>query len=156
RIAVALWSSSSRSSDSIEQGCDGMAMTRIRVALLPSAVCIAGTDPVLKIKDTLTGEVATDRETGASLYTVTVMLMEVRPGRGPEDHRPGDGSCGRAEAGGDGTAGGTVRAPVGADLQRSALRRRRLPGRPPGAGDGGGDPVIRFEHRTLERELSPL
>lgn len=28
-----------------------MAMTRIRVALLPSAVCIAGTEPVLKIKD---------------------------------------------------------------------------------------------------------
>ncbi|MEU4002395.1 hypothetical protein AB0F32_07855 [Streptomyces albidoflavus] len=52
-----------------------MAMTRIRVALLPSAVCIAGTDPVLKIKDQQTGEVATDRETGASLYTVTVMLM---------------------------------------------------------------------------------
>ncbi|WP_412126251.1 hypothetical protein [Streptomyces subrutilus] len=53
-----------------------MAMTRIRVALLPSAVCIAGTDPTLKIKDQQTGEVATDRETGASLYTVTVMLME--------------------------------------------------------------------------------
>ncbi|MDH6434808.1 hypothetical protein M2158_003285 [Streptomyces sp. SAI-144] len=50
-----------------------MAMTRIRVALLPSAVCIAGTDPALKIKDQQTGEVATDRETG---YTVTVMLME--------------------------------------------------------------------------------
>ena len=45
-----------------------MAMTRIRVALLPSAVCIAGTDPALKIKDQQTGEVATDRETGASLY----------------------------------------------------------------------------------------
>lgn len=53
-----------------------MAMTRIRVALLPSAVCIAGTEPVLKIKDQQTGEVATDRETGESLYTVTVMLME--------------------------------------------------------------------------------
>ncbi|MFE4913007.1 hypothetical protein ACFRCX_15905 [Streptomyces sp. NPDC056652] len=53
-----------------------MAMTRIRVALLPSAVCIAGTEPVLKIKDQQTGEVATDRETGASLHTVIVMLME--------------------------------------------------------------------------------
>ncbi|MFE0858223.1 SCO3933 family regulatory protein [Streptomyces mutabilis] len=53
-----------------------MAMSRIRVALLPSAVCIAGTEPVLKIKDQQTGEVATDRETGQSLYTVTVMLME--------------------------------------------------------------------------------
>jgi hypothetical protein len=53
-----------------------MAMSRIRVALLPSAVCIAGTEPVLKIKDQQTGEVATDRETGASLYTVTVMLWE--------------------------------------------------------------------------------
>ncbi|OKI49090.1 SCO3933 family regulatory protein [Streptomyces sp. MJM1172] len=53
-----------------------MAMTRIRVALLPSAVCIAGTEPVLKIKDQQTGEIATDRETGESLYTVTVMLME--------------------------------------------------------------------------------
>ncbi|MBW5254672.1 hypothetical protein JGS39_37930, partial [Streptomyces sp. P01-B04] len=37
---------------------------------------MAGTDPTLKIKDQQTGEVATDRETGASLYTVTVMLME--------------------------------------------------------------------------------
>ncbi|BBB00176.1 putative replication activator protein [Actinacidiphila reveromycinica] len=51
-------------------------MTRIRVALPPSVVCIAGTDPTLKIKDQQTGEVATDRETGASLYTVTVMLMQ--------------------------------------------------------------------------------
>lgn len=30
---------------------------------------------LLKIKDQQTGEVATDRETGASLYTVTVMLI---------------------------------------------------------------------------------
>jgi hypothetical protein len=51
-------------------------MPRIRVALLPSSVCVAGTGPVLKIKDQQTGEVATDRETGESLYTVTVMLME--------------------------------------------------------------------------------
>ncbi|MFF4830449.1 hypothetical protein [Streptomyces sp. NPDC001315] len=67
-------------------------MTRIRVALLPSTVCIAGPEPVLKIKDQQTGEVATDRETSASLYTVTVMLMEV--GR----------AGGRAQAGRDGRA----------------------------------------------------
>ncbi|WP_435885717.1 SCO3933 family regulatory protein [Streptomyces subrutilus] len=44
--------------------------------MLKTAVCVAGTEPVLKIKDQQTGEVATDRETGDSLYTVTVMLME--------------------------------------------------------------------------------
>jgi len=53
-----------------------MAMTRIRVGLLPSAVCMTGTEAVLKIKDPQTGEIATDRETGEHLYTVTVMLME--------------------------------------------------------------------------------
>ncbi|MEU4297176.1 SCO3933 family regulatory protein [Kitasatospora aureofaciens] len=53
-----------------------MAMARIRVGLLPSAVCMAGTEATLKIKDPQTGEVATDRETGEHLYTVTVMLME--------------------------------------------------------------------------------
>ncbi|MFB0627546.1 hypothetical protein [Streptomyces sp. AB3(2024)] len=53
-----------------------MPMPRIRVAMQKTAVCIAGTEPVLKIKDQQTGEVATDRETGESLYTVTVMLME--------------------------------------------------------------------------------
>ncbi|MFE6554255.1 hypothetical protein ACFVHS_38570 [Streptomyces sp. NPDC057746] len=31
---------------------------------------------MLKIKDQQTGEVATDRETGASLHTMMVMLME--------------------------------------------------------------------------------
>ncbi|MFJ7193612.1 SCO3933 family regulatory protein [Streptomyces bacillaris] len=49
---------------------------RIRVGLSRAAVCVAGTEAVLKIKDQQTGEVATDRETGESLYTVTVMLME--------------------------------------------------------------------------------
>ncbi|WTA54946.1 hypothetical protein OIP63_31010 [Kitasatospora purpeofusca] len=53
-----------------------MAMTRIRVGLLPSAVCMTGTDATPKIKDPQTGEIATDRETGEHLFTVTVMLME--------------------------------------------------------------------------------
>ncbi|MFE5868309.1 hypothetical protein ACFQ6V_06575 [Streptomyces roseifaciens] len=53
-----------------------MAMTRIRVGLLPSAVLMAGTMPAPKIKDPETGEIATDRDTGESLYTVTAMLME--------------------------------------------------------------------------------
>ncbi|MGW2366891.1 SCO3933 family regulatory protein [Streptomyces sp. NPDC001667] len=53
-----------------------MTMTRIRVALLPSAVMMAGTLPAPKIKDPATGEIATDRDSGESLYTVTVMLME--------------------------------------------------------------------------------
>ncbi|KIE28157.1 regulatory protein [Streptomyces sp. MUSC 125] len=53
-----------------------MAMSRIRVALLPSQVWIAGTEATLKIKDMETGEIARDRDSGESLYTVTVMLME--------------------------------------------------------------------------------
>ncbi|WKU45939.1 hypothetical protein Q3V23_18780 [Streptomyces sp. VNUA116] len=53
-----------------------MAMTRIRVGLLPSAVLMAGTMPAPKIKDPETGEIATDRDTGESLYTVTAMLIE--------------------------------------------------------------------------------
>lgn len=53
-----------------------MAMTRIRVGLLPSTVFMAGTEATLKIKDPQTAEIATDRETGEHLYTVTGMLME--------------------------------------------------------------------------------
>ncbi|MDJ0342517.1 hypothetical protein [Streptomyces sp. PH10-H1] len=51
-------------------------MTRIRVAVLPITNYLAGTDATVKIKDPQTGEIATDRETGEHLYTVTVMLME--------------------------------------------------------------------------------
>lgn len=43
-------------------------------------MCITGTEPALKIKDQQTGEVATYRETGASLYTVTVMLVDTTTG----------------------------------------------------------------------------
>ncbi|MGV9856569.1 SCO3933 family regulatory protein [Streptomyces sp. NPDC003442] len=53
-----------------------MAMTRIRVGLLPSTQFIAGTLPVPKVKDPNTGEVATDRDTGETLHTLTVFLME--------------------------------------------------------------------------------
>ncbi|MFF7648713.1 hypothetical protein ACFZCY_02425 [Streptomyces sp. NPDC007983] len=52
-----------------------MAMTRIRVGLLPSTQFIAGTRPMPKVKDPETGVVATDRD-GESLYTLTVFLME--------------------------------------------------------------------------------
>ncbi|MFJ8041368.1 hypothetical protein ACIRBX_12765 [Kitasatospora sp. NPDC096147] len=37
---------------------------------------MTGTDATPKIKDPQTGEIATDRETGEPLFTVTVMLME--------------------------------------------------------------------------------
>ncbi|WP_079152432.1 hypothetical protein [Streptomyces sp. RTd22] len=53
-----------------------MAMTRIRVGLLPSTMFIAGTAPVPKIKDPETGVLATDRDTGETLHTLTVFLME--------------------------------------------------------------------------------
>ncbi len=53
-----------------------MAVTRIRVGLLPTTQLMAGTLPAPKIKDPQTGEIATDRDTGEQLYTVTVMLME--------------------------------------------------------------------------------
>ncbi|MEU1941381.1 hypothetical protein ABZ554_02720 [Streptomyces sp. NPDC020125] len=53
-----------------------MAMTRIRVGLLPSTQFIAGTAPVPKVKDPETGVLATDRDTGETLHTLTVFLME--------------------------------------------------------------------------------
>ncbi|NIY65387.1 SCO3933 family regulatory protein [Streptomyces malaysiensis] len=53
-----------------------MAMTHIRVGLLPSTQFIAGTLPVPKIKDPETGEVATDHDTGETLHTLAVFLME--------------------------------------------------------------------------------
>ncbi|MFF7650425.1 hypothetical protein ACFZCY_11290 [Streptomyces sp. NPDC007983] len=53
-----------------------MAMTRIRVGLLPSTMFIAGTAPVPKIKDPESGTLATDRDTGEFLHTLTVFLME--------------------------------------------------------------------------------
>ena len=53
-----------------------MAMTRIRVGLLPSTMFIAGTAPIPKVKNPETGELATDRDTGETLHTLTVFLME--------------------------------------------------------------------------------
>jgi len=53
-----------------------MAMTRIRVGLLSGAACLVGTLPEPKIADRQTGQVATDRETGATLVQLTMMLME--------------------------------------------------------------------------------
>ncbi|MEV0282443.1 hypothetical protein AB0I22_39665 [Streptomyces sp. NPDC050610] len=53
-----------------------MATTRIRVGLLPSTMFMAGTAPVPKVKDPQTGELATDRDTGETLFTMTVFLME--------------------------------------------------------------------------------
>lgn len=53
-----------------------MAMIRIRVGLLPSTQFIAGTAPIPKVKNPETGEVATDRDTAETLYTLTVFLME--------------------------------------------------------------------------------
>jgi len=51
-------------------------MARIRVGLLPSTMFMVGTLPVPKIADQETGKIATDRDTGEDLFTLTVFLME--------------------------------------------------------------------------------
>ncbi|MFH0243264.1 hypothetical protein ACGRHY_12725 [Streptomyces sp. HK10] len=51
-------------------------MARIRVGLLPSTKFMVGTLPVPKYADQEKTQIATDRETGQPLYTVTVFLME--------------------------------------------------------------------------------
>ncbi|MEU5833961.1 hypothetical protein [Streptomyces diacarni] len=51
-------------------------MARIRVGLLPSTMFMVGTLPVPKIADQETGKIATDRDTGEDLFTMTVFLME--------------------------------------------------------------------------------
>jgi hypothetical protein len=53
-----------------------MATTRIRVGLLPSTMFMVGTLPVPKVADQETGRIATDRDSGEDLYTLTVFLME--------------------------------------------------------------------------------
>ncbi|MGW6459000.1 SCO3933 family regulatory protein [Streptomyces sp. NPDC055078] len=51
-------------------------MARIRVGLLPSASFMVGNLPVPKYTDQEKTQFATDRETGAKLYTVTLFFME--------------------------------------------------------------------------------
>lgn len=51
-------------------------MARIRVGLLPSASFMVGNLPVPKYTDQEKTTFATDRETGAKLYTVTLFFME--------------------------------------------------------------------------------
>ncbi|MFE9567474.1 hypothetical protein ACFYMW_03095 [Streptomyces sp. NPDC006692] len=51
-------------------------MTRIRVGLLDSTNFMCGTLPVPKYTDVENGIIATDRESGQPLYTVTLFLME--------------------------------------------------------------------------------
>jgi hypothetical protein len=51
-------------------------MARIRVGLLPSASFMVGTLPVPKYSDQEKTQFATDRETGAKLYTLTLFFME--------------------------------------------------------------------------------
>ncbi|GLW17271.1 hypothetical protein Stsp01_40140 [Streptomyces sp. NBRC 13847] len=53
-----------------------MARTSIRVGLLPSTRFMLGALPVPKYTDLESGIFATDRETGAKLYTVMIFLME--------------------------------------------------------------------------------
>ncbi|MEU5214701.1 hypothetical protein AB0G79_00660 [Streptomyces sp. NPDC020807] len=50
-------------------------MARIPVLVKPTDTYITGTGAAPKIKNPETGEIATDRDTGESLYTVTVMQM---------------------------------------------------------------------------------
>ncbi|MGI5469896.1 hypothetical protein [Streptomyces sp. CA-132043] len=76
-----------------------MAMTRIRVGFAPDSRFMVGIAPMPKVKDPETGEIATDRETGKTLYTVTLFLTEegraemlkltVPQGGFPEDLAPG-------------------------------------------------------------------
>ncbi|MET7386512.1 hypothetical protein ACFYPT_19275 [Streptomyces sp. NPDC005529] len=51
-------------------------MARIRVGLLPSASFMVGTLPIPKYADAEKTQFATDRETGAKLYTITLFFME--------------------------------------------------------------------------------
>jgi hypothetical protein len=51
-------------------------MARIRVGLLPTTTFMVGTLPVPKYADQEKTQFATDRETGARLFTVTVFFME--------------------------------------------------------------------------------
>lgn len=51
-------------------------MARIRVGLLPSSSFMVGTHAVPKYADAEKTQIATDRETGAKLYTITVFFME--------------------------------------------------------------------------------
>ncbi|MFD7566279.1 hypothetical protein ACFV7O_24085 [Streptomyces tendae] len=51
-------------------------MARIRVGLLPTAAFMVGTPPVPKYADAEKTQFATDRETGAKLYTITLFFME--------------------------------------------------------------------------------
>ncbi|MCI3240882.1 MULTISPECIES: hypothetical protein [Streptomyces] len=51
-------------------------MPRIRVGVLPSTSFVAGTLAVPKYSDAEKTQFATDRETGAKLFTVTLFLME--------------------------------------------------------------------------------
>lgn len=50
-------------------------MARIQVLVKPTDTYITGTNGAPKIKNPETGEIATDRDTGETLYTVTVMQM---------------------------------------------------------------------------------
>ncbi|MFE9699466.1 hypothetical protein [Streptomyces sp. NPDC006270] len=50
-------------------------MARIPVLVKPTDTYITGTGGAPKIKNPETGEIATDRDTGETLYTVTVMQM---------------------------------------------------------------------------------
>lgn len=50
-------------------------MARIPVLVKPTDNYITGTGGAPKIKNPETGEIATDRDTGETLYTVTVMQM---------------------------------------------------------------------------------
>ncbi|MEW2219326.1 hypothetical protein AB0939_08430 [Streptomyces sp. NPDC006990] len=51
-------------------------MARIRVGLLPSTSFMVGNMAVPKYSDAEKTQFATDRETGAKLFTVTLFLME--------------------------------------------------------------------------------
>jgi hypothetical protein len=51
-------------------------MARIRVGLLPSTSFMVGNLAVPKYSDAEKTQFATDRETGAKLFTVTLFLME--------------------------------------------------------------------------------
>ncbi|MFD5326099.1 hypothetical protein [Streptomyces sp. NPDC127092] len=50
-------------------------MARIPVLVKPTDIYITGTGNTPKIKNPETGEIATDRDTGEALHTVTVMQM---------------------------------------------------------------------------------
>jgi hypothetical protein len=88
-------------------------MARIRVGLLPTSSFMVGTLPVPKYADQEKTQFATDRETGAKLYTITLFFMEEDRAEALKITVPETGLPNGLRPGSPGHADRTVRHPVG-------------------------------------------